>query len=421
MNRNRAVFFSIGMFFSLLTANIACKTEIKNQSEELSANGGYENYNRLPETACLAPSRAFDEMNPENNLEFAERENGAPDTAEVTDDALSFLIQSQLTSCSTEIASIIEKPEGTSFGLANVNLPAVWKNTSVAFTKLKGTLKQLRVFYANGRSLVLTISKARKSQLLSSLDRIKLFPNSNRVAKYTGPRIVTSEVASANRYALIMRSLEKNRSEQFVKFKAYLASSEFAAIKINYNNYDIESNDPNIVKGIESIFDLVSDPKAVFSQIQNLEFDVAKRMATKGESMEDALEAILTATEKKHKFLSAFDLQTSLTQDDLKKPALFRDKFFKPGSSHGVQIHRIQWNIIMRHLDENPFLKNKINAAQLYVKFGEGIPSKGITGKTPNWADAWNDLFDAFGQDLGCPEKWRGVLTQFLPTLAGWP
>lgn len=417
----------------LLIANVlsisACKTSQTTQSSEKTFEAGFENYERLPEFACVN-RHGYEGINDSFNID-QESIGEVGNSAQISDDALGFLFSHEMVPCSSEVASALSmsmsqdiasqtSSESNSFGLVSANPASLLKNIRLGIAKIKGSKRQIKLFFANGRSAVVAIGASQKNFLLSSRDRIKLFPESNWVKKYLGPRIVKSEVATISRYEIIMRSLERNRGEQLAKFKSWLGRSKFGEDAIRSENYVIQSTDPIIVKGMESIFDLVSDPKTVFVHLQSLEIDIAKRMATKGETMEVALEAILTAMEKKHKFQPAYDLK-NLTQESFQTPALFRDNAFSAGSAHGIQIHRIQWNVVMRNLEENPFLKNKVFGSQLYVEFGKGVPLKLSSNATSGWAAGWNDLFDGFSDNFGRPEEWRYKFTEYLPTLAGWP
>jgi hypothetical protein len=398
---------------------------------ETTLEGSFENFDRLPDYSCMSQPN-LESTQDSLGIDFdLEGNSGSANSGQVSDDALGFLLSRELVACSYEISSVLEKSmsqdiasqtstASSTFGLVNANPASILNGIRLAIVKIKGSSRQVKIFFSNGKSAIISIAASQKSFLLSSKDRIKLFPESNWVRKYLGPRIVKSEVVSPSRYEIIMRSLEKNRAEQLARFKSWLASSKFGQDAIRSENYVIQSTDPIIVKGMESIFDLVSDPKTILIHLQSLEIDIAKRMATKGETMEDALEAILSAMEKKHKFQPAYDLK-NLTQESFQTPALFRDKMFAAGSGHGIQIHRIQWNVVMRNIEENPYLKNKVFGSQLYVEFGKGVPLKSSTNQTSGWAAGWNDLFDGFTSNFGRPENWRSRLTEYLPTLAGWP
>lgn len=352
----------------------------------------------------------------------------AEGTTELDVDVVNSILTTQQTqACSEEVASALnnssmdialaQQPD-QSFGLMNKQVAR--KLTGLLGIRrlddLSGLLSRIRLRLSNGMNVLVNIVRHNTTGLISSAVRAKLLPESMRLSKYVGPRFVQAKVLEPTRYNLVMKSLEQHRADYFAKFDSWLLSQDAAEFIIKSDQFIISSRDPIVRSGMDEIFKLMSSPKTIFRHLQDLEMDIAKRMATKGEKMEDALEAILTAQEKKHGFQAAVDLTGSLTREHLRTPALFRDKYFSAGSYHGQQIHRIQWYAVTRHLDQSA-LKGKINGAKLYTAFGEGVSLK----NSDNWAEGWNALFDGFSGNLGRPENWRGWLTDFLPTLAGWP
>jgi hypothetical protein len=331
--------------------------------------------------------------------------------------------------CSAELASALENSSfdialsdhrENSFGL--ISKTAVLKKISGLLgirrlDDLPNMLSSLRIRLSSGFNVLVNIVRTNSTGLINSSLRGKLRPESTKFVKYNGPRFVQAQVYDPTRFKILTNSLEVHRKDFLAKFERWLASMETEKFIINPDHFSVASRDPVLTAGVREVFKVVSSPRNVFRHLQNLEMDIAKRMASKGETMEVALEALLTAQEKKHAFQSAFDLTGDLTRDHLRRPALFRDAAFGHGGLHGRQIHRIQWNVVTRHLEETA-LKERIKGAELYTLFGEGVTLKKGTG---SWADGWNALFDGFGSNLGSPERWRLWLTDFLPTLAGWP
>lgn len=184
---------------------------------------------------------------------------------------------------------------------------------------------------------------------------------------------------------------------------------------INADRFKINSKDPLVQQGIKEIFKLMSSPKSIFSHLQELEMDVAKRMA-KGEKLEAALNSVLAAQEKLHEFSPAIDLKGDLTRTYFTKanPSLFRDLFFETGSTHGRQIHRIQWYVVTKHIEQTGI---DVKGVRLFSAFGEGVVRQGTTG----WATGWNALFDSGDFNFGSPNYWRLRFTEYLPVLGRWP
>jgi len=346
---------------------------------------------------------------------------------EIEAEALSMLIDSSETQpCTVDVSALLNSSsENIAVVPTTEKVFALSMQEAKIIGKLLGIrrledvphlLARLKLARSNGTTLVLNIVKRNQTGLLSSADRQKLLKG-NPSFKYNGPRFVEAKVLDTARYNILIKSLESQRTIYLKKFERWVAYYKSTDFKFDENKYIIKSEDPFVKLGIKEIFAVLSSPHSIMRHLQGLEMDIAKRMASKGEKMEDALEALLTAQEKKHGFQPAFDLSGELTREHLQKPALFRDQEFKPGITHGRQIHRIQWYVVTRHLDETPSIAGKVKGAKLFTTFGDGVPQQ----NSSNWADGWNMLFDSGNFNFGCPEFWRERLEPFLPTLAGWP
>jgi Family of unknown function (DUF5636) len=406
----------------------SCKKPHSGESGTLALDAEYENFNGLPDVSCFGSQSigndgSFTEIGEPASLSHA----GAP-TIEISDVALGLLLAREVrVNCPPEAENLIgfsesgsiavsENGENPGLGLANLS------TLRTVVIKSREGVRLVKRVTAGGKFAYFRIVDGGKG-VLSAAERIRLRPKGNRIKLYQGPKLVKPEVVSQSRYHTLMQSLEKTRVQNIDAFNQWLAkvTSNSSHKALNIDLYDIASNDPVIRKGMGAIFDVISNPQVIMRHLQNLEIDIAKRMATKGETMEEALEALLTAAEKRHQFQPAYNLtKLEFGRENFKRPALFRDFFFEAGDDHGNQIHRIQWNVIMRHIDESPELKRDVVASKLFVEFSDVTHKSG----PKNWADGWNDLFDSFDDTpgtFGRPEHWRQHLSQFLPILSGWP
>lgn len=389
-----------------IVALTGCKATLSSNENSTLESASLDNFSALPSSGCLDPSEGEQEI-----LEFTvqkETEEDSLDSSKdilLTDSGLGHLfLHSSLKECPVEVASLRAESTKNTLGIQSSTSTSFGLNLGNAFQGAKGTLRayeklkdgKVIFYFTNGSRRVVSIVK---SELLSTKDRIKLF-SSHKYRNFVRSRVVTSEVLTPSKYQELLVKLDRLRGENFRKFGAWLATHEVSASlkRKRPKEFVLSSNAQISPVHMGPIFDLLADPKLIFRYLQDLEIDIAKRMA-KGDNMEVALEALLTEKERIYKFLPAYILTgkdeiSGLTRDKLLRPALFRDFGVDSGSRHGVQIHRIQWNVIMRHMDQLPDEQRKVPAAELFVQFGKGVLLK--AGEKTSWSDGWNHLFDSY-------------------------
>jgi hypothetical protein len=165
--------------------------------------------------------------------------------------------------------------------------------------------------------------------------------------------------------------------------------------------------------GYQEIIDFMHDSNRFYGRMQQLEAEVGKRIAAKGETSQQALEAILRAFETKNRFAPLQEIKV-LTREIIEGGIPFRDLGFSQYQAHGQQVHRIQWNLILRELDAQPKTFGKIPGVEYYKEFA----STNVEGMS--WNKPWDDLFDSRGiKSPTCPERMRNV-TPMLPILGNW-
>ncbi len=169
----------------------------------------------------------------------------------------------------------------------------------------------------------------------------------------------------------------------------------------------------DLKQGYQEIIDFMHDSKRVYARLQQLESEVAKRVRANGETPEKALDAILTALEKKHRFAALKEL-TVLDRDTIASGTPFRHVGFAAGQAHGQQIHRIQWNLLVREMDAKPQVFGAIPGVEYYKEFAS-LDVQGVK----SWNQPWDDLFDSFSTGPTSPEKFRNV-ESMLPMIGHW-
>ena len=100
----------------------------------------------------------------------------------------------------------------------------------------------------------------------------------------------------------------------------------------------------------------------------------------------------------------------------LSEGALFRDIGLKR-NSHGVEVHRVQWNLLMREILDNPEMakqlkvlnKGKDNKAYDLKSFYVGLGKQNIKGN-----QVWGAIFGTFDENPTHPEWfWPSFKEQF--------
>jgi hypothetical protein len=118
----------------------------------------------------------------------------------------------------------------------------------------------------------------------------------------------------------------------------------------------LRGNTGPIDSSFDRIFKLFRSSKT-FDYLSDLDLEVLAVAKKYGISPHDANEVVLQAWEKKYG-LETMNLDRKMGDEEFfdlfRNHHVFRDLFFAPRSSHGINTHRIQWNLIMRDIAEKP-------------------------------------------------------------------
>lgn len=157
--------------------------------------------------------------------------------------------------------------------------------------------------------------------------------------------------------------------------------------------------------------------------MQSLEAEVMELAARRKILPQEALEQVLRRGEQAGGFKPAVKLEPRAYTDAefhdmLQKGSLFQDPTFL-NKAHGVQTHRIQWNLVMRDMELNPKAYalpdgSMPRPVDLFTTMGTDSFTASVQGKT-----VWGTLFDSFNSNFTQPEFvkpaidsiWKGVGT----------
>lgn len=175
-----------------------------------------------------------------------------------------------------------------------------------------------------------------------------------------------------------------------------------------------------VYKGIAQLF---SEPETTFSHFQAFEAEVLQRELT-GVSRNNAVEQVLTEWETRFGHPEAFTVtpeEGALSQSEwferLRTGGLPRDLVFTPGSFHGIQTHRIQWNVVLREAARNPqrfgaTSVDQLNMPDVVRTMGSEEVHKNLTIEESD--DLWTILFDSFADSMASPEATRAIFQDYI-------
>ncbi len=166
--------------------------------------------------------------------------------------------------------------------------------------------------------------------------------------------------------------------------------------------------------------------------------DKTKQAIEKQKSMIKVLEKF----EKDNKFISAKTLgykalnlkNKSYSMDAwlkmLSDGKIFNDTTFKKVDSvadlndgnrngHGYFTHRIQWHVLMRHMEKEPSQFYGFNARQLFQKLGSKVFNQKLGLANSGSDTLWQMLFDSFSGSYHQPETFRRLHSDY-PDLGAW-
>jgi hypothetical protein len=221
--------------------------------------------------------------------------------------------------------------------------------------------------------------------------------------------------------------------------KAEISNAPLEAFLKETNGFDRTNEFSKLPTGLPSDFvgpletlrSLMRNNKQVFELVQQLEADVIQRAQERKIENFSALEEVLAEYEQKGGFKPAIDLEArAYTANQfmsmLAEGATFRDTVFTNtnrvgGSAHGRDTHRIQLNVMMRHMNLNPELYNGKTPVEMFKILGDVKLYEKLnwddTGRSGN--STWSPFFDSFESNFSCPE-WLRNKHDYWPGLGDW-
>jgi len=147
-----------------------------------------------------------------------------------------------------------------------------------------------------------------------------------------------------------------------------------------------------------TIRQFLADGQRVFRRLQQLEIEVMSKARETEKAPELVLQDILFQCEIENGFnhsVAELDKGLSAQQwyDLLKKGSLFHDVAFV-GQPHGIDSHRLQWNLVMREMKDHPEQYGNLSPGNLYKKLGDAELMKQMGYPFGDRESVWRDLFD---------------------------
>lgn len=151
-------------------------------------------------------------------------------------------------------------------------------------------------------------------------------------------------------------------------------------------------------KSYASIRRFLADGQRVFRRLQQLEIEVMQKVRESDKAPELVLQDILFEWEIDNGFdHTVAELNKGLSAEQwydlLKKGSMFHDVTFV-GQPHGIDSHRLQWNLVMREMKDHPEQYADISAGNLYRELGNAEMMKQMGYPFGDRESVWRDLFD---------------------------